>query len=64
MKDLDDIICDKTRAKAERIVLEFIDAICFYNDNELTGNIGIQAHVSKGALMKADLDIHRGVRLK
>jgi len=61
---LDEIVCTKTRKKAERVISEFINTLCIYNDGEITGNIGVVAHVSKGTLMKAELNVHQGIKLK
>ena len=61
---LDEIMCEKTRLKAERAISKFINMLCIYNDAEITGNIGVVAHISKGVLMKADLMVNQGIKLK
>lgn len=52
------------RTKAEQAVSDFLEALKTYSDHELTGNVSIMAHVSKGAIMKAEINYHHGIKFK
>ena len=64
MMDANDIVCEKTRAKFERINDELVRSICNFNDLELTGSISLSVHVAKGQIMKVDITPYYGVKLK
>ena len=55
---------DALGKKVEGVLKEFIESVGVFNQHELSGNISIVTHFSKGTLMKAEIDYQYGIKFK
>ena len=59
-----DHLKSSTKRKMEKSFEEFMEAVGVFDQHDLSGNISLVAHFSKGQIMKADIGYYHGIKFK